>query len=90
MESSHNWKRALPALGLLAILALLLVFSAQPAAAAGIVVNSAADTVADDGVCTLREAITAANTDTAEREHVGEQGLAEVPAQPQGRRPQQP
>jgi|GEM_PF-1703164 len=30
-----------------------------------IVVNSSADTIADDGLCTLREAITAANTNTA-------------------------
>ena len=28
-------------------------------------VNSTGDVIADDGVCTLREAITAANTDTA-------------------------
>jgi len=35
-----------------------------PAYAAGIVVNSNADTVADDGVCTLREAITNANGDS--------------------------
>ena len=33
----------------------------QPAYAASIVVNSAADTVANDGACTLREAITNAN-----------------------------
>ena len=34
-----------------------------PARAAGIVVNSSADVVANDGVCTLREAITNANGD---------------------------
>ncbi|MEZ4519227.1 MAG: CSLREA domain-containing protein [Chloroflexota bacterium] len=51
-----------------------LVFSlmVQPTHAAGIVVNSDADTVADDGVCTLREAITAANTDTASGAMTGE------------------
>jgi CSLREA domain-containing protein len=39
--------------------------TAAPAAAGGIVVNSLADTVSSsDGKCTLREAITAANTDT--------------------------
>lgn len=35
-----------------------------PARAAGIVVNSSADVVANDGVCTLREAITNANGDS--------------------------
>ena len=35
-----------------------------PAHASGIVVDSMADTIADDGTCTLREAITNANTDT--------------------------
>jgi CSLREA domain-containing protein len=37
----------------------------RPAYAATITVNSTADTEANDGVCTLREAIKAANTDTA-------------------------
>lgn len=37
----------------------------QVHAASTITVNSTADTTADDGECTLREAITAANTDTA-------------------------
>ncbi|HRQ33847.1 MAG TPA: CSLREA domain-containing protein, partial [Anaerolineales bacterium] len=35
----------------------------QPAYAAGIVVDSASDAVANDGACTLREAITNANAD---------------------------
>lgn len=35
-----------------------------PARAAGIVVNSSADVVSNDGVCTLREAITNANSDS--------------------------
>jgi CSLREA domain-containing protein len=35
----------------------------KPAHAAGIVVNSDADSVANDGVCTLREAINSANSD---------------------------
>lgn len=39
---------------------------------ATIVVNSTADTAADDGVCTLREAIIAANTDTVSGGAVGE------------------
>jgi CSLREA domain-containing protein len=44
---------------------LLLAYGASPAQAATITVNSLADTTADDGQCTLREAITAANTDNA-------------------------
>ena len=41
-------------------------------ASTNIVVNSTADTVANDGQCTLREAITAANTDTASGALAGE------------------
>jgi CSLREA domain-containing protein len=37
---------------------------AQPAYAAGLTVNSDADTTADDGTCTLREALTNANDDS--------------------------
>jgi CSLREA domain-containing protein len=40
-------------------------FMASHASAATLTVNSKADSTADDGSCTLREAITAANTDTA-------------------------
>src|SRR3990170_8265891 len=58
------------ALGLAALL-LLLVLS-QAAQATTITVNSAADVIADDGVCTLREAITAALTDTASGATPGE------------------
>lgn len=43
----------------------LLILIGSPALALKITVNSADDIVADDGVCTLREAIIAANTDTA-------------------------
>src|SRR3990172_6675144 len=60
--------KPLAILGLLAAmltLLLLLLAQAQHAHAETITVNSAADVVADDGVCTLREAITAANTDAA-------------------------
>ena len=53
----------------LAILIILPVVSLlggqQVFAAATITVNSNLDTVADDGACTLREAITSANSDTA-------------------------
>ncbi|MDL2718860.1 MAG: CSLREA domain-containing protein, partial [Acidobacteriota bacterium] len=50
--------------------AMLLVPAA--ARAATITVNSTADTSANDGVCTLREAITAANTNTASGAAAGE------------------
>jgi CSLREA domain-containing protein len=46
--------------------------AAGPTLAATITVNSAADTAANDGVCTLREAIIAANTDTASGAMAGE------------------
>jgi len=49
--------------------ALFLTASAQ---AATIIVNSTADTVANDGVCTLREAIIAANTNTVSGAAAGE------------------
>src|SRR5258706_11340658 len=45
---------------------------ARAAAAGTITVTSAADTTADDGVCTLREAIIAANTNTASGAMPGE------------------
>ena len=53
--------------GLVFRLSLLALAALVPASARGatILVNSADDTVADDGQCTLREAITAANTDAA-------------------------
>jgi CSLREA domain-containing protein len=46
--------------------------TARAAPNATITVNSTADVVADDGQCTLREAITAANTDTASGNTGGE------------------
>ncbi len=51
-----------------AVVAVLFALAAVPAAhprAATITVNSTADTVADDGECTLREAITAANNNVS-------------------------
>ncbi|MEO8054808.1 MAG: CSLREA domain-containing protein, partial [Acidobacteriota bacterium] len=63
----HLLARGLP---LAALAALLLTPVA--ARAATITVNSAADTTANDGKCTLREAITAANTDTASGAAAGE------------------
>jgi CSLREA domain-containing protein len=60
-------------LAVLGVLAFLLLFSGgRPVHAATITANSAADVIADDGVCTLREAITAANTDTASGATPGE------------------
>ncbi len=47
-------------------------FASPPLRALTITVNSTADTVADDGFCTLREAIVAANTDTASGASSGE------------------
>jgi CSLREA domain-containing protein len=48
------------------------LISIRSVSAATIVVNSNLVTVADDGVCTLREAITAANTNTASGATAGE------------------
>ena len=59
-----------------ALMLVAILFTASPvspAAAAGILeVNSDADTNANDGFCTLREAITAANTDTTSGAAAGE------------------
>lgn len=50
---------------LLPLVGLFAVLLCAPAAAATITVNTNGDATADDGVCTLREAIIAANTDAA-------------------------
>jgi CSLREA domain-containing protein len=60
------------ALLLLFALGLTMALTAAPVAAASLTVNSLADTAADDGFCTLREAITAANTDAASGATLGE------------------
>ena len=57
---------------LLPLLALLPLVVPATAAAAPIAVTTDADTVADDGTCSLREAVTAANTDTASGAAAGE------------------
>src|SRR6266542_1471200 len=49
-----------------------LCLTAATAGASTIVVNSAADTVANDGLCTLREALNSANTNTASGATPGE------------------
>ena len=57
----------------LTAIAILLVARAPGAAeAATITINTTADVVANDGLCSLREAITAANTDTESGVAVGE------------------
>src|SRR5689334_6026251 len=53
-------------------LLITLVCGATGANAATITVNSTADVAANDGQCTLREAITAANTDTSSGAAAGE------------------
>jgi CSLREA domain-containing protein len=68
-KSVMNTRRSKPILYILLFFALLasLLGSAMyvtPAYAAGIIVNSNADTTADDGTCTLREAITNANNNS--------------------------
>jgi CSLREA domain-containing protein len=70
--------RTLPVFNRFSVLAALTALIASvvyvtPAYAAGIVVNTAGDTVnANDGLCSLREAITAANTNTASGPAAGE------------------
>ena len=61
----QTWKcsRAWIGLALFTVIIFSLFYS-HSASAATITVNSTADVVADDGMCTLREAITAANADT--------------------------
>src|SRR3954468_23689089 len=50
-----------------------LVWNRQPKAASAIIVNSTSDVAnPNDGLCTLREAITAANTDSVSGPTVGE------------------
>jgi len=56
----------------LVLLLLLSLTGVQPAYAASITVDSTADIVADDGACSLREAISNANTDSAMFSSTGE------------------
>ncbi len=68
--------------GLAFRLSLLALAALVPASARGatIVVNSADDTAADDGQCTLREAITAANSDSASGGTTGECAAGDHPS----------
>src|SRR5262245_2230279 len=61
-----------------ASLAMGLLFIARAVLASTITVNSTADTAVDDGACTLREAITAANTNTASGAMMGECAAGEA------------
>ena len=68
---SHTSRRLA---ALIAATVLLPVIAVSPVAAAGtsIVVTTTSDSTANDGTCSLREAITAANTDTASGAAAGE------------------
>ncbi|MGH2541541.1 MAG: CSLREA domain-containing protein, partial [Ardenticatenaceae bacterium] len=73
-HNPHQQTRIPFVVGLLLLVAVL-AFGIPAVGAAPtttIVVNSTADVLADDGQCTLREAITAANTDTASGSMGGE------------------
>src|SRR5688572_6553611 len=52
-------------LGMVALSVLLLAAPYRTAHAAGIVVNTNQDNISEDDLCTLREAITTANSDTS-------------------------
>jgi len=72
MRYPKHWTQSV--LNLLVLLAMLIgsALTVTPASAVSIVVNSTADTLLDDGECTLREAIIAAITDTASGSSPGE------------------
>jgi len=57
-------RRTITSLLLSISIVVLLMLTASPAMATKIKVNSTEDVIADDGYCTLREAVIAANTDT--------------------------
>jgi CSLREA domain-containing protein len=69
MNHHHNhkctsWQRSIIVILILGLVLSLSVLYYQPAHSATIIVTSTADVVADDGECTLREAIAAANSDS--------------------------
>ncbi|MEM7342684.1 MAG: choice-of-anchor Q domain-containing protein [Chloroflexota bacterium] len=68
-KQRRRWKKMLTALVSGGGLTMLINL---PILAAGISVNHTADVIADDGFCTLREAMIAANTDTASGGNIGE------------------
>ena len=60
------WQRSGRVVVVFFLLCLAVPFQASlPVAAGTLTVTGAGDTVANDGVCTLREAITSANTNTS-------------------------
>lgn len=59
-------------IGAMVLLAIFVTSLSRVNAASTITVNSTADNQANDGACTLREAIVASNTDTASGAAVGE------------------
>ena len=61
---------------ILAVSMMFFISRTEAAPEKAIAVNSIADIVADDGQCTLREAITAANSDTASGISSGESQAA--------------
>ena len=61
LSTFYPLSRLLPILTLLALM--LALAPASPAYASAIVVTGKGDTIANDGICTLREAINAANND---------------------------
>ena len=63
MSTPRRFSSIRTTLPLLLGLFLSLAFGAAAAAAQNIIVDSTGDTIANDGVCTLREAVNAANTD---------------------------
>src|SRR5262245_50567294 len=65
-------------MGRVVILTACFVLSVASAHASTITVDSTADTAANDGQCTLREAITAANTNTASGATAGECAAGEA------------
>jgi CSLREA domain-containing protein len=71
-QSGHNGRDAVTTKQLIAFAWLIGPGAAFSAAAGTITVTSYSDTTANDGQCTLREAITAANTNTASGAAAGE------------------
>ena len=69
------WSR----LALFMAVGVFLLLPPERAEAATITVNTTADVVADDGQCSLREAITAANNDAASGSTVGECAVGSGP-----------
>ena len=72
---SSRVRASLPKNALAGVACVLPLLLARPSHAGTIVVNSAADTVAYDGVCTLREAVISANADVDYADCTGASGF---------------